>query len=242
MLSKNLGQKILLSLFLIVLLGLYFKAFFTTGVYFDDIFLKKEVVSSDTYYKGKNRFGRIQITVKGQLNKNNSADVLYSFPNNINKQYTVTFKAAKDWTLGIENIKDEDGKIIFEGEYQKGSYFLFDKNGEPFMDDTINVFIEGQNPYTEEYRVPLKNVADFALFGVESIRGKYEFLIMAILIFLYTALDIKYPLFLFNLKNGLSVKDPEPSDLYLTMQKFSWYASPVIGIFLMIAALNYFNV
>ena len=60
--------------------------FFTTGVYFDDIFLKKEVVSSDTYYKGKNKFGPIQITVKGELNKHNSADVLYSCANNINKK------------------------------------------------------------------------------------------------------------------------------------------------------------
>lgn len=218
-------------------MGLYFKTFFTTGVHFDDIFLKKQVASSDTYYKGKNKFGSIQITVKGELNKQNSADVLYSFPDNINKQYTVTFKDEKNWALGIENIKDKDGKIIFEGDYVKDSYFLFYKNGEPFMDDIINVFIEGQNPYTEQYRVPLKNVADFALFATESIRGKYNLLAFAILIFLFTAIDIKYPLFLFNLKNGLNVKDPEPSDLYLTMQKFSWYAYPIVGIILMIAAL-----
>lgn len=239
MISKNIFLKVSVYIFVIVLLIFYFKAFFTTGVYFDHVFLKKEVVSCDNHYSGKGEYGRINITVKGIINKDSSADVIYKLPNNINKKYTVSFKDASNWELGIENIKDEKGNIVFEGEYRKNDFFLYDKNGEPLFE--VNQIMTPHNvitPYNSSYEVPMKSAADFATFSSETIRGEYEYLMLAIVLFVLTLIDIKFPLFFFTLRHFLDVKNPEPSDLYIEIQRISWYVYPIIGIILMIAAIT----
>ena len=128
---KNKFFKASLWTFLVIILIFYFKAFFTTGVYYDDTFLKKEVVNNENHYVGKSKYGFIDITVKKQNNIQDSADVIYRLPNNINKKYIVSFKDAGDMEQEFKNIKikDENGNIIFEGRYKKDDDFLIDKNG-----------------------------------------------------------------------------------------------------------------
>ncbi|MEA4961040.1 MAG: hypothetical protein VB114_05185 [Lutispora sp.] len=236
--SKDIFLKILLPIILLIVLIFYFKAFFTIGAYYERTFLVKEVAASDNHYIGKSKYGDIHITVKGLENEGSSAEVIYRLPNNINKQYIVNFKNAENWGLGIENIEDEDGNIIFEGEYQKGSQFMFDKNGEPLMDYAdVRVSLGLEAVYSADYKVSLKSVADFASFANDTIRGEYEYLILAIILFLIIAIDIKYPLFFFELRHCLDVRDPEPSDFYIAMQRISWVAYPIIGIVLMAAAI-----
>jgi len=236
-LSRNIFIKVLSAVVLAVVLTFYFKVFFATGVYYDNSFLKKEQVSSDRHYIGKNKYGGIHITIKGIVNKHPEAEVIYRLPNDINKRYTVTFKDAGNWNLGIENIKDEDD-IVFEGDYRKGSYFLFDKNGEPLVSDAVRVRANGEIFYNVNYKPSLKGVADFAYSAEDTIRGKYEFFIPAVFLFIITFIDIRYPLFFFTLEHFLDVKDPEPSDFYISMQRVSWVVLPIIGIVLMIAAIS----
>lgn len=235
--SRSVYFKIILVFFLICVLGIYFKTFFTTGVYFNDTFLKKEVISTDSHYIGESKYGDIHITVKGQKNKNSSVDVIYRLPNNINMQYSVSFKDAINWDLGIDNIKDEDGDIIFEGEYRKGSYFLFDKNGKPLMKDSFRVVINGDIQYNDDYKISLINIANFANFAKDTIRGDYEYLLIAIILFILTLIDIKFPLFFFTLRHFLDVQNPEPSDFYITMQRISWVVYPILIVIFMIAAI-----
>lgn len=237
--SKPMFLKALLSAIIIASLIFYFKAFFTKGVYFEDTFLKKESVSSETNYIGKDNYGSIQITVKGLPNMNKSTDVIFNLPNNIRRQYTVNFKSEDNLDEGIENIKDKNGNIIFSGgKYRKDFHLLFDENGEPVMADIVQVKVSGQNPYTDNYKVSLSSVTGFATFENDTIRGKYKYLVAALLIFVFTLIDIKFPLFFFTLRNILDVKDPEPSDFYTEMQRISWYISPVIAIILMIVAIS----
>lgn len=239
MISKSTFLKVLLSVVLLATIFLYFKAFFTKGVFYENTFLKKEVVSNNTYYTGKSMDGSIRITVEGLVNKNGSADVIYNLPNNINQKYTVNFKIPSNWEFGIENIKDEEGNIVFEGIYRKDSRLLLDKHGRPILGDyQVRILRDGESPFKADYKVSLKNVADFATFSNETIRGKYGFLGVAIFLFALTLIDIKYPLFFFYLRNFLEVKDPEPSDFYLTMQRISWYVYPIIGMILLIVAIT----
>lgn len=235
--SNNKLLKALLSILIIIALIFYFKVFFTSGIYFDDVFLKKEVISSDNHYLGESIYGNIHITVKGLEDKHNSVDVIYRLPNNINMKFTVMYKDKNDWDLGIENIKDRDGSIVFEGEYTPGSNFLFNKNGRPILDDIIRVRINNESPYNENYKVPLKNVADLASFSNDTIRGRYDFLVIAMLLFAFTIIDIKFPLFFFNLEHFLHVRDPEPSDFYITVQRATRYILPTVGVVLMLAAV-----
>ncbi|HOO12814.1 MAG TPA: hypothetical protein PK684_07665 [Bacillota bacterium] len=234
--NKRLFKGLLLAVLALALI-FYFMAFFTRGAEFDDTFLKKEVVSSDAHYMGKNMYGSIHITVKGIKDVHRSAEVEFRLPNNINSRYTVNFKDPKNWDAGIENIKDGDGNIVFEGEYRKGRDFMVDKNGEFWLDYNARVITYGESPYNEYYKISLKNVADFAYSAKDTTRGNYQLLVLALFFLAITIIDIKYPLFFFNWKYSFSVENPQPSDTYLALQKISWVAYPAIAVFLMIAMI-----
>ncbi|MCR2822860.1 hypothetical protein [Lederbergia panacisoli] len=235
--SESMFLKILLSILIIGIAVFYFKTFFTYGVYFgtENIFLKKKELTSETHYIGSTWNDDYQIVIKGVKNTQSSVEVVFELPNDIHRQYTVTFKDAIHWDKGI-HIKDTNGNIIFKGEYLKNSPFLFDEIGNPVMSETL-VLVNGETPYTEAYKVPLKTIADLAMFSNETFRGEIAFLILALFSFLLTAIDYKFPLFFFKLKNILEVKDPEPHDFYILTQRISWYVLPVIGLILLIIAI-----
>jgi hypothetical protein len=226
--------KLLLFSIGIILLIFYLKIFFTNGVYFEDTFLKKEVVNSERFYSGKDIFGNIQITIKERTNTNKSVEVIYDLPNNINRQYTVNFKSENDQYADIENIKDKDGNIVFSGgQYQKIHQLLLGEKEELVFDDNFQVRISGKSPYSNEYKVPLNNVVGFATYSNDIIRGEYNFLFLAIFISAFLLIDIKFPLLFFNLKYMWSVNNPEPSDFYILIQRIFWYITPFIVLILM---------
>lgn len=237
---RNTNKRLLKGLLLAVLavaLIFYFIVFFTKGAEFDDTFLKKEVVSADAHYMGRNMYGSIHITVKGLKDVHRSAEVIFRLPNDINRRYTVNFKDQKDWDAGIENIKDGDGNIVFEGEYRKDRSYMVDKNGELWLNYNARVLTYGESPYNEDFRISLKNVADFVYSVKDTTRGNYELLVLALFFLAITIIDIKHPLFFFDWKYSFSVENPQPSDTYLTLQRISWVAYPAIAVLLMMAAI-----
>jgi len=114
--SKNIFFKILVLALLIVILISYFKFFFTTGVYYDYKFLKKEVKSPDIHYIGNNNYDKIQITVKSLINEQNSIDVIYKLPNNINRHYIVSYKDLSNLGFVIEGRREKYKKLA-DGTY-----------------------------------------------------------------------------------------------------------------------------
>ncbi|MFC5466932.1 hypothetical protein [Lederbergia graminis] len=239
--SKGLGSmllKVLLFTLLLILIVFYFKTFFSYGIYFgeDNTFLKKKTLSSETYYSGSNWSGDFKIIIKGEKDAHSRAEVLFELPNNIHRRYTVTFEDASHWDYGIRNIKDSKGNIIFEGKYLQNSPFLFDKHGNPVMEEP-RVLMDGESPYSAVYKVPLKTIADLAMMVNETIRGKFPLLILALFIFIYTAIDYKFPLFFFKLSNILVVRDPEPHDFYIFTQRLSWYIFPIFGLVISLIAI-----
>lgn len=225
----------LLFAVIILLLIFYFKVFFQKGAYFDDTFLKKETISSESHYVGKNKYGDIHITVKGIKDVHKNAEVTYRLPNNINKTYIINYKDEKDWLAGIESITSNDIIMVSLGEYKNSRWLLADNNGKVIHD--INLFFRDFNPYENKYNISLNNVANFGSYESDTIRGEFGLLFMAVILFAITIIDIKYPLIFFKLEHFLSVKNPEPSDLYLAMQKISWVLFPIIGAVLMLLAL-----
>jgi hypothetical protein len=157
-------------------------------------------------------------------------------PNNIVKLFTVNFKKDEDFREKVV-IKDNNSDIIFEGRYREGDVFLFDKNGEPVFEGIGRIIVNNQNPYKSDYEIYLINVVKLASGEYEEIRGKVELLIMALFLIAIIAIDIKFPLFFFQLKHFLSVKDPEPSEFYIAMQRATWYVIPAIAVIILLAAI-----
>jgi hypothetical protein len=237
MISKYLFLKIFIGILIAIIFIFYFKTFFTNGVYFNDTFLKKEILPSERHYTGKSKYGSIQIIVKGLMNNQSSLDVIYRLPNNINEQYTVNFDNINNLEIGILNIKDKDDKIIFQGGvYSRNLRLLIPKDGQPIIYDG-QILAIGESPYTDEYKTSLNNIVSFATSDNDMIRGEFQYLVPAIFLLLLTLIDFKFPLFFFTLRNFLSVKDPEPSEIYLTMQRASWFIYPIIALILMLAAI-----
>lgn len=68
-------------------------------------------------------------------------------------------------------------------------------------------------------------------------RGSLKPLLYAIVISIILFIDIKWPLFFFQLNHFLDVKDPKPTDYYLATQKFSRYIGGIAIIILLVAGL-----
>lgn len=233
--------KIVLFIILIIITILYFKAFFSKGAYFNDLFLKKEVIDNATYYVGKTKQGDIKITVKEMKDANgdhNKTEVIYNFPNNISRHFIVNFQYEYSWDNNVESITDESGNILFEGIYIKGNRILHGKK------ENEKIILEANKDYRYDvvidnntYKLPLIDVAEFATHEKDRIRGDAEIMIIAIILLSFVAFDIKYPLFFFTLSHFLEVKNPEPTDYYIFMQKTSWVVIPIISIVLLFVAI-----
>lgn len=166
-------------------------------------------------------------------------DIICKLPNSINSQYTVNLKSENVLYAYIENIIDENGKIIFSGgRYQKDSHLLLGDKEESIFEDNFQVRTSEKNPYNDDYKVPLNSAAGFATYSKDTIRGEYKYLIIAIILCLFTLIDIKFPLLFFTLRHMWEVNDPEPSDFYIAVQGVSWYVVPGIALILMIISIT----
>jgi len=229
--------KITLIILLIALSCLYFKVFFTKGVVYDEVFLKKVVSGKETKYTGRGRWGDIHITVRGIKGIDDNINVILMLPGNITGEYNVSFENDDSHFMEKVIIKDNSNNIIFEGRYREGDIFLYDKNGEPFIEGIGYITVNEQSPYNPDYKIYLKSVADFASGEGEQIRGDVRTLLLSLLLTIILVIDIKYPLFFFRLRHAISVENPEPSGFYITMQRISWYIYPVIIFIGLMAAI-----
>lgn len=116
--------------------------------------------------------------------------------------------------------------------------FLRDKNGEILFDEIIRIHVNTgdtvESRFSKDYEVSLLT---FAYGDNDTIRGNPQFLVIAIIFSIITIIDIKDPLFFFQLKHFLSVQDPEPTELYLLLQRISWVIYPIIIIGCLIAGV-----
>ncbi|MGY3715860.1 hypothetical protein ACWE42_10085 [Sutcliffiella cohnii] len=204
---------------------------------FEQTFLERKVDGSTTHYIGKHTYGPIHLLVK-EGEDGETKNVTYLLPSKIKRQYTVT-TSTNNWGNEKVRIKDEKGLLLFEGMYSPDYFFLTSENGEPFIEEDaiIRIGYNNNSPFTKDYVIPLKHVVDVAMHENEVIRGDVPLLLIVFFLFGYTAFDRKFPLFFFYLRNFLDVRDPEPSEFYLSMQRLGWKVFPIVGVILLIVAI-----
>nr|WP_300002401.1 hypothetical protein [Tissierella sp.] len=229
-------------LILIILLPIYLKVFFTKGIVYDDVFLVKSETSEGMSFKGKSYWGDIELLVKGDYSKEEEVEVRYKLPNDINKIFTVEFSKTEYSNEYMVNILDQDKTSIFKGAYSYNSElsYLFNEEEDLIFED-FKIYDgdmqDYNSPYNEDYEISPYAIVNLAALGDVEIKGDISLLLMAILILIITAIDIKYPLLFFRWSTFLSVKNAEPSEFYLAMQALSWVLYPIIALGMIIIAI-----
>jgi len=228
---------ILILIFIgVLLVGLYLKTFYTEGAYFEGVFLRKETKTSASYYIGSHEECDIRIVVDALRNTGDSVSVRYSLPNNIDENYKVDFITANNWDEGVNRIS-HNGNTLFQGKYIKGDIILKDVNEGPIFEDYTRIVFPDKATFNNEYKISKIDTAKFASYHNDTIRGKYEYFICALVLALVLMIDIKYPKLFFKLKHGLDVSNPEPSDFYIDCQRLAWVVYPIIIVVLFLVAI-----
>ncbi|WP_312701455.1 hypothetical protein [Sedimentibacter sp.] len=230
---KERKLKIILSIVVIIIICLYLKVFFTTGIYYGDAFLKKEIVNEEAYYRGKSEYA--EISIKKDLQHINKTEFTFNFFDGVSDKYVVYFNENEENNVLIE---DGDGNSLFAGRYKRGHFTLYDEHDEPFYENYSNVIIYGEeNTDTDSHKVPYKRMVETSVLEKDRIRGDIKMMLAAVVLLTGTFIDIKWPLLFFRLSYFLSVENPQPTELYLAMQKISWVVIPGFAIIFLIVAI-----
>ena len=202
------------------------------GVEFEGGFLR---LSDDavTAYTGKLRGEQVEITVNRAAGEN-LTEVVVQIGDRIRDVCTLEtgLPPIQAEQLGpVEHIRiTKNGQLLFEGgydpEHDMGWYDL-DGNWDPLAmsvsyDSTVG------DDYWEHYETDGGTILSFAR-GPELVsRGSWMLYFTMLLFSGLLALDAAYPLALFRWQHMCDVKDPEPSDFYLGMQRAGWCIYPIL--------------
>lgn len=114
-----------------------------------------------------------------------------------------------------------DDLLVFSGGCDKDSGTLYREDGsrEPGLSIWATT---SYSSYWSSYQVDAFDVLYFAMEPDIVHRGSWAVWGVTLFISLLAAVDIAFPLAFFYLRYSFSVNNPEPSDLYLAMQKAGW--------------------
>ena len=206
---------------------------FRKGVVFEETLLRIQTGADHTAYYGKVYGDEVTVTVRPA-----ESQVEYAVEDRIHDVYTVeypleTIQTEYGSVFGIRILKND--KILFEGGYDPQQEFApwFDQNGE--WDPGIYVTFNTSGGLSAPEELTRGNVMYF-LEGPELVhRGSIGLYLLMVLLTLLLMLDVAFPLALFKLQHMLDVRNPEPTDFYLGMQRVGWVIYP----FLLLAGYIY---
>lgn len=230
-LSRNKKYLFLIGIFVFVLVFVYFGIYFQKGMRLRSTFLKKTVTETGVVYTGRDYWGKETVTV---INKSEDAyDIIYELPSSNPIHYTLKIETKNGKSRKIQVLTEDT--VIFQGEIIEDR--LYDAKGELFFDwdllDYFYMFDFRNNPYDQI--IPSVNRSVRIVLGMQDcIRGKGNAWIGILLLFM-AAIDMRYPLLFFQIRQFGWSKNAEPSDFFLLMQKID----RVLLFFLAIAIFIY---
>lgn len=229
-------QKIVLLILaaMILLFGvLNVVSLFRKGVTFEETLLRIRTEEDCTVYSGKVYGDEVSVTVRPA-----ESQVEYAVGNRAHTVYTVEYPKGLIQTeygsvFGIRILKND--KILFEGGYDPQQEFMrwFDENGE--WDPGVHFSYGTSGGKTAPEDLTKWDVMRFLEEPEPVHRGNIGLYFLMVLMTLLLMLDVAFPLALFKLKHRLDVRDPEPTDFYIGMQRAGWVIYP----FLLLAGYIY---
>lgn len=223
-------QKIVLLILtaMILLFGvLNVVSLFRKGVVFEETLLRIRTEADETVYYGKVHGDDVSVTVR-----TGDAQVIYAVEDRTPVIYTVEYpldpiRTEHGSVFGIRILKND--KILFAGGYDPQQEFMswFDQNGQ--WDPGIYVTFSTSGGGLSAPEELTRGDVMYFLEGPELVhRGSIGLYLLMVLLTLLMMLDVAFPLALFKLQHMLDVRDPEPTDFYLTMQRVGWVIYPFV--------------
>lgn len=217
----KIGVLVLITTVIGVFSSWYIKIFNQNIKYFNGGELLQINLVESTKYEGNYLGETVLVNVKNANKKTGEVIVEYILPNNLYFRYSVFIEKVNEDQGRVRIL--QDNKEIYNGFYNYSSpVFLYNKNKEPYTDDIVRYIVNNEY-YPDDYIPSVSSTVKFAVgYGVEK-RGEIYPVIMFFIVLVILLIDIKFPLLFFKLHNFMSVRDPEPSDFYIFMQKLGWY-------------------
>lgn len=123
-----------------------------------------------------------------------------------------------------------EGACDPEGEFLDVPCCLYDMEGQiaasALIIDAGTITVGGYDPW-DWYETGLSTILRFAFGTDETARGSWLFYGVMVMATLFLMVDVAFPLALFHLRYMFSVRDPEPTDFYLAMQRLGWVVGAV---------------
>ena len=196
------------------------------GVTFEGTLLRIQTEEDCTVYSGKVYGDPVSVTVRPA-----EMQVEYAAGDVIRDVYTVEYPLESIQTQfgsvpGIRILKNDS--ILFEGGYDPRQEFApwVDQKGE--WDVEIHVTYESTGGLRAPEELTRGNVMYF-LNGPDIVhRGSIGLYLLMVLLTLILMVDVACPLVLFKLQHMLDVRDPEPTEFYLAMQRVGWLLYPCL--------------
>ena len=133
----------------------------------------------------------------------------------------------------------KNGDELFTGGYDReNGGFWYDADGRWDQDAYFPTFT-GSDAGTGALELEKQDVMRLADDPELTARGSWALYAVMLLCSLVLALDAAFPLALFYWRHMCDVRDPEPSDFYLMMQRIGWVVYPILILIGYIWALRY---
>ena len=234
--ERTLYQKIMLVILatMIVVFGIV-TAFNQSlkGILLEDAFLRKEETTDADCFTGKVN-GESVTLIRWYGSENGVHTVTLRVGKRLHDTYTVYLGApmiplsgtvstlVSAWqevpTLRIA----KNDTVIFEGGYQESSGFFYTPAGEWTSEGLdMTTYVSGADLW-EDYTVSKGFLARLVLKPELVDRGDWRLYALMVCCTLLVMVDVAFPYTIFRWRYRRWVKDPEPTDNYLSMQRIGW--------------------
>ena len=229
-------RKLVTVLILLLLIG-YIPLSQQKGIEFFGKFYRPQQLENGIYFEDADRSSDYSVYVEWQGAEYcnvtyTKTKVGYTQPGVYKKYYQLEMKNTNELVIY------ENNKLFFEGTVEKSSYsdsyYLKEKNS--------GASYGGISMYTNIAPDELTAMQVYRLYLNEQItRGEYgtvEFVWASLIILTICLIDMWFPNLFFEINYSISVKNPEPSDYYLTMQKVGWVLLPIVAMVCLVLSLT----
>lgn len=207
------------------------------GVLFDGALLKPGETADGVTYTGKIRGEKVAISV--QTESETVTVVTCEAEGRRSDVYRMEYPlepilAKEGFAEGrmVDGIRiTKNGEVLFEGGYDRDVSMdeaaWYDANGQ-WDPGVVVTFGTGSGEHADSLTLNERNVMAFASGPELTARGSWILYFVMVFFSILVALDAAFPLTMFRLNHMCDVRNPEPSDFYLAMQRIGWVVYPIL--------------